>query len=74
MDGTILMKIYITHDYEVTKIEFCCQEMSKNLLLRTINTKHWTDHPLPFFIGKEEHKINFCPYCGAAIDGAVFNE
>ena len=63
------MKVFTNHKYEVTKIEFCCGEMSRNLLLKEINTSSWTDHPLPFFIG--EHHIKFCPYCGAKIDGSA---
>ena len=62
------MKVFVTGPYNiVTKIEFCCGCMSKDVLLGEIKTRPWTDHPLSFYIG--DKRIAFCPHCGSEIDG-----
>lgn len=62
------MKVFVHGPYNgVKRIEFCCDEMAKDILLGEIKTKPWTDHPLGFWLW--EHRILHCPSCGAEVQG-----
>ena len=61
------MKVFKVGEFEVSKIEFCCKQMAEDILLGTVKTRHWTDHPLRFFIG--DYQLSHCGHCGAKIDG-----
>jgi len=63
------MKVFKNGSFNVVKIEFCCPKMAEDILLGTVKTRPWTDHPLPFFIG--DYKLDHCGHCGAKIEGSV---
>ena len=73
------MKIHVAGPYNsVTKIEFCCGDMAKDILLGVVTTRPWTDHALGFWVrddGKwNGYRLSHCGHCGAKIQGEVFGE
>ncbi|MFW6247438.1 MAG: hypothetical protein ACOC22_04695 [bacterium] len=63
-------------NYQITKVKFCCSEMSEDILLRRIQTRRWTDHVPVFFMCDENgcsigRGIRYCPNCGAEIVGEI---
>lgn len=72
------MKVYVHGPYNgVTKIEFCCDEMSRDILLGKITTQPWTDHPLSFWVRDRDdngYKLSHCGHCGAKIKGELFEK
>lgn len=66
------MKIYVHGPFNgVTKIEFCCDEMAKDILLRKVKTRPWTDNALGFWVG--DYRLSHCGHCGAKIEGEIFD-
>jgi hypothetical protein len=65
------MIIYKSNSIDVTRIDFCCETMAKNILLGSYTTCPWTDHPLVFHINNINtayFPLRHCPNCGAKIE------
>jgi len=64
------MRIYKATDFDVCRIDFCCKDMAKDILLGQVTTTTWTDHPLKFRAGN--YILSHCGHCGAKIEGELF--
>lgn len=71
------MKVYIKIKngcHNVSKIEFCCGKMAKDILFGKVKPTLWTDHPLNFWVMNDTHNekiylLKHCGHCGAKIYG-----
>lgn len=63
------MKVYkeSNNGCAVSGIDFCCPEMAEDILLGTVKTTPWTDHPLVFLV--KGYYLSHCGHCGAKIEG-----
>jgi hypothetical protein len=68
------MKIYKNKVSDVSRVEFCCSDMSKDVLTGRVCCKPWINSSLEFFI--KDHKssipIRHCHHCGAKIENIIY--
>lgn len=62
------MKIYLDNNYDYSRIDFCCLKMA-NAMMQIKNAKIRLQSGINPIVSFKGYIIQYCPFCGAKIEG-----